>query len=259
MKQVLIIPDRNQMGECLKLADEYGLGFEYNDFYLPAVLDDEKKLNGILNEYGKCSLPEYTTVHGAFFDVIPFSIDSKIREISNYRIQQSILVAERIGAKATVFHTNYNPFLNTPGYMDSWLENNVQYWSGVLETHPEMNIYLENMFDITPDLLETLSERLGSYGNYGVCLDYAHAFLSKVAPEIWAERLGRFVKHIHINDNDGVGDLHLAWGDGRINRQKFYECYEKYMKGATVLVETSSVENKIRSLEKLRQEGFLQG
>ena len=118
---------------------------------------------------------------------------------------------------------------------------------------------MENMFDTTPDLLEQLSERLEKYANYGVCLDYAHAFLSKESPEIWAERLGRFVKHIHINDNDGVGDLHLAWGDGRLDREKFYECYEKYMRGATVLVETSSMEDKIRSLERLQQEGFLRG
>lgn len=257
MKQVLIIPDRNHMIECLELVEEYGLGFEYNDFFLPAVLDDDERENNILEEYGKYSLPEYTTVHGAFFDVIPFSMDAKIREISNLRIQQSIRMAERIGAKAVVFHTNYNPFLNTSGYMDSWLEANVQYWSSVLETCPDMNIYLENMFDTTPDLLEELSERLSGYRNYGVCLDYAHAFLSKEAPEIWAERLGRFVKHIHINDNDGVGDLHLAWGEGRINREKFYECYEKYMDGATILVETSSVEDKIRSLERLRSDSFL--
>ena len=257
MKKVLIIPDRNHMAECLKLTEEYRLGFEYNDFFAPTVLDDEEKQNSILTEYGKYFLPEYTTVHGAFFDVIPFSVDVKIREISDFRIRQSIQVAERVGAKAVVFHTNYNPFLNTQSYMDSWIETNVRYWSDVLAAYPAMDIYMENMFDTTPDLLEQLSERLSSYDNYGVCLDYAHAFLSKERPEIWAKRLGRFVKHIHINDNDGVGDLHLAWGDGKINRERFYECYERYMKGASVLVETSSMEDKVRSLEMLRQEGFL--
>ena len=257
MKQVLIIPDRNRMAECVELAAEAHLGFEYNDFFLPAVLDDEEKMSSILDGYSKWDLPEYTTIHGAFLDVIPFSMDAKIREISDLRIEQSIGVAERIGAKAVVFHTNYNPFLNTESYMATWIEANVSYWSGVLEKHPHMNIYLENMFDTTPDLLELLSEKLCRYINYGVCLDYSHAFLSKAAPEIWAERLGRFVKHIHINDNDGLADLHLAWGDGVINRAKFYECYEKYMRGATVLVETNPVESKIKSIEVLKKEGFL--
>ena len=106
-------------------------------------------------------------------------------------------------------------------------------------------------------MMEALSERLCRYDNYGVCLDYAHAALSKVAPEEWAKRLGRYVKHVHINDNDLVSDLHLAWGDGKINRQAFYDSYDKYMSKAFVLVETSSYENKKRSFEVLKKEGFI--
>ena len=112
------------------------------------------------------------------------------------------------------------------------------------------------MFDISPDILLELSERLNRYNNFGVCLDWAHAALTDVEPEIWAEKLGKYIKHVHINDNDGVGDLHLAWGDGNMKREAFYECYEKYLKGAAVLIETSPMENKIRSLELLKKEGF---
>ncbi|MBQ9136030.1 MAG: sugar phosphate isomerase/epimerase [Lachnospiraceae bacterium] len=254
MKQLLIIPDKNQMESCLGLAKEYNLGFEYNDFFEPDVLDDNAKLKELIEGYTRYDLPAYTTVHGAFFDVLPFSIDRKIREIAELRVEQSIETAKRLGAKAVIFHTNYNPFLNTKEYVKAWLDTNTAYWRGVLARHADMNIYLENMFDTTPDVLEVLSDNLSEYRNYGVCLDYAHAFLSHKEPEVWAKKLGRFVKHIHINDNDGVSDLHLAWGDGKINRHKFYECYEKYMKNATILLETSRMVNKIRSLEMLRLE-----
>lgn len=257
MGQLLIIPDRNHIEQCQELASQYHLGFEYNDFFQPAVLDDAARVKEIAEGYLNGNLPEYATVHGAFFDVIPFSVDSKIREISDLRIRQSIGVTKQIGAKAVVFHTNYNPFLNSESYNKTWIEANVDYWSKILKLHPDVNIYLENMFDATPDMLEVLSERLSEYSNYGVCLDYAHAALSKTLPEVWAKRLGRFVKHIHINDNDGISDLHLAWGDGKINRAIFYECYEVYMKEASVLIETTSMENKIRSLQMLKQEGFL--
>lgn len=257
MRQFLIIPDRNHMQECLELAQKYQLGFEYNDFFMPTVLDDEERLQEIIDIYKQYELPSYTTVHGDFFDVIPFSVDPKIREIASLRIEQSIQAAKGIGAKAVVFHTNYDPFLNTDSYIASWLKTNIVFWSDVLEKHSDMQIYLENMFDTSPDIMETLSEKLSEYANYGVCLDYAHAFLSKVKPEIWAERLGRFVKHIHMNDNDGIRDLHQAWGDGVIQRTGFYECYEKYMRNATILIETTSMENKVRSLEMLEREGFL--
>lgn len=257
MKQLLIIPDINNPDETLSLAHEYSLGFEYNDFFIPAVLDSEEKTRTIIDSYKKLTLPEYCTMHGAFFDVIPFSPDRKIRDIAVLRIEQSIEIAEKIGAKAVVFHTNYNPFLNSPGYLKGWTEQNIAFWSEILRKHKNINIYIENMFDTTPDLMEKLSESLCKYDNYGVCLDYAHAALSKVAPEIWAQRLGRFVKHIHINDNDLISDLHLAWGSGRIDRAKFYYSYESFMNGATVLIETSSAENKRISLEVLTADGFI--
>ncbi len=257
MKQLLIIPDRNNLADTMKLAEKYSLGFEYNDFYMPAVLDSAEQINSIVSEYKKINLPDYCTLHGAFFDVIPFSPDPKIRKISVLRIEQSIAVAEKTGAKAVVFHTNYNPFLNSKAYIRSWISENIAFWSGILENHSNVFIYLENMFDTTPDIMCELAENLSRYSNFGICLDYAHASLSKVNPKEWAAVLGKYVKHIHINDNDLISDLHLAWGNGKIDRNSFYSCYEQYMNNASVLIETASAENKLRSLEQLEADGFI--
>ena len=257
MKQVLMIPDRNQLEVSLALASEYGVGFEYNDFFAPDVLEEEEKRQTIVVRYREKVLPAYCTLHGAFYDVIPFSPDIKIREIAKLRIEQSMDAARAMDAKAVVFHTGYNPALNSEAYVKQWIETNEKFWSEVLENNPEINVYLENTFEATPEVLERLSERLSKYENYGVCLDYAHASLSKTAPEEWAKRLGRFVRHVHINDNDGVSDLHQAWGDGSLDREMFYHCYETYLQGATVLVETGNKEATVRSLCKLKEEGFL--
>ena len=66
------------------------------------------------------------------------------------------------------------------------------------------------------------------------------------------------IKHVHINDNDLISDLHLSWGDGKINRIKFYEIYETYLSGASVLVETTAIEAQVRSLEQMKSEGFFE-
>lgn len=257
MKKVLIIPDINNIEDSLELSKKYGLGFEYNDFFDPDVLDDEKRVEELIATYKSYELPSYSTLHGAFFDVIPFSKDKKIKEISEMRINQSIDVARRLGTSAVVFHTNYNPFLNTIGYMKHWIEENVKFWSGVLEANKDINIYLENMFDTTPEMLKDLSEELCRYDNYGVCLDYGHASISNVKPEEWARTLSGFIKHIHINDNDLKSDLHLSWGDGEIDRKIFYEAYKAHMSAASVLIETSAMENQKKSIEKLIEEGFV--
>ncbi len=257
MKQLLIIPDRKHIEKSLQLSREYSLGFEYNDFFQPRILDDEKQCAEIIGGYKKNSLPEYCTMHGAFFDVIPFSPDLQIRDISIKRIQQSICAAKNIGASAVVFHTNYNPFLNAPEYVENWIKQNADIWGAILEEHSDISIYLENMFDTAPDIMKALSERLVQYTNYGVCLDYAHASLSPTQPRIWAQTLGKYVKHIHLNDNDLVSDLHLAWGTGKINRNEFYEIYQKYTPDASILIETTAIEKQEKTLAVLKKEGFI--
>ena len=257
MKKLLIIPDRSNLADSLEIAEQYGTGFEYNDFFNPSVLDSKKKVDRIAEEYKSVQLPEYCTSHGAFFDVIPFSLDERIKEISDLRIQQSIAAAEKVGARAVVFHTNYNPFLNSESYINSFVETNAAYWGHVLRQHKNISIYLENMFDTSPDIMERIAERLCTNENFGICLDYAHASLSPIHPKSWAMTLGKYVKHVHINDNDCVSDLHLAWGAGKIDTMEFYRCYEKYMSSATILVETNAKENILASLEKLKADRFI--
>lgn len=257
MKKFLIIPKISELEASLELAREYRLGFEFNDFFMPNILDDEAVRDKIIGKYTAAGLPEYCTLHGAFFDVIPFSPDEKIRAIGDMRIRQSISAARRINAKAVVFHTNYNPFLNSPAYVKSWLEQNAAYWNGILNEFSDMNIYLENMFDSTPDIMAELAERLCSNANSGICFDYAHAALTAIPQREWTEKLGKYVRHIHINDNDFQSDLHLAVGDGKIDWNEFYGLYDNYMDKATILIETSSLENQRKSVERLISDGFM--
>ena len=257
MKQLLIIPERGNIKQSLAIAEEYGTGFEYNDFFDPNVLDDGELCQKITEEYRGLSLPQYCTLHGAFYDVIIFSVDKRIREVSDLRIRQSIEAAENIGAKAVVFHTNYDPFFSWRSYIDGWLDANEKYWSGILGEYPDMNIYFENMFDRSPDVMAELAERLCGYGNFGICLDYAHAALTPVPHEEWVKKLGKYVRHMHINDNDLIGDLHWSVGKGKINWDKFYRLYDEYLEGASILIETSSAENQRLSLEKFAADGFI--
>lgn len=256
MDKISIVPDIQNIEHIVELSKEYSLGFEYDDFFIPSILDNEEELDKRINSYLEVDLPDKCTLHGAFFDVIPFSADEQIKKISLHRIEQSIDIARRLGAKAVVFHTNYNPFLNSAAYVEQWINTNIEIWGNILKDNSDMSIYIENMFDRTPDIMVKLSESLCKYENYGICLDYAHAALSEVAPEKWAKALSPYIKHVHINDNDLVSDLHLAWGDGKIDRHSFYRCYKKYMNEATILIETSSLENINRSLNVLKADGF---
>lgn len=257
MNKFLIIPVIGEIEKSLCLAEKYGLGFEFNDFFHPSVLSNEKRLDEIIQRYLSFKLPDYLTLHGDFFDVTVFSEDDEIRRISELRINQSIAVARRLGAKSVVFHTNYNPFLKAQKYLERWLDLNEDFWSRLLSENEDINIYLENMFDDSPYLVARLSERLANFDNYGICYDYAHAALSPVPLDEWTAAVAPYAKHIHINDNDLGEDMHLAVGDGKIDWEVFAKALTGRLPNATVLIETSTLERQKRSIEFLTAKGLL--
>lgn len=82
-KKILIIPDRAELSSYTKLADRLNLGFEYNDFFIPKLLDDTEQLDAVIAEYEQMSgMPGYCTLHGVFLDVTVFSDDSLIARAS---------------------------------------------------------------------------------------------------------------------------------------------------------------------------------
>ena len=89
---MLIIPDYSKIDESLKLAREYALGFEYNDFYLN--LDDTAAIEEKISFYRRNLPPCGCTLHGAFYDVAIGSIDAQIRAVSRQRIEQSVEISK---------------------------------------------------------------------------------------------------------------------------------------------------------------------
>lgn len=248
MSRFLIIPQLNNIDESLKLAEEYGFGFEYNDFFIPDVMDDPCLTDELISRYKAHELPDCCTMHGAFFDVLVFSDDRRIREISEMRIRTSLDIARKIGAGGVVFHTNHNPALTADFYIGHWLERNEKFWRKILAEYPDLDIYMENMFDNSPYMLAGLAERLKEFKNFGVCFDYAHAVIFGSDIDEWVRVLAPYVRHMHINDNDLKNDLHLAAGDGKIDWNRFKINFDSYLSSAkTVLIETSLTENQRRS------------
>ncbi len=253
---LLIIPERNNLKSSISLAKEFGCGFEYNDFFSPGVLDDAGMQEDIINLYKSVGdLPSYTTLHGAFFDITIFSDDPLIREVSDKRVEQSIYIGRKLGVKGIVFHTNYTPNFNLDSYRDSWVKRNAAYWREKLSKYRDINIYIENMFDTDYELIKRLGEELKDVENFGICFDYAHAhvFGNQEDIESWVTNLAPYVKHIHINDNDFVSDLHLTVGAGNIDWIKFKTYYEEYFSGASVLLEVTGYEKSKQSLEFIKQ------
>ncbi len=215
MNGLYCIPKLQQLEEYAAFSRAYGAGFEYNDFFLPAVLDDEKEKGRIMERYlsiGRdCS---QDTLHGAFFDICVDSSDRRIFQVSDLRVRQSMDIAKAMGLRAVVFHTNFIVNFRLQSYLQTWLERNEAYWRQILADYPAQQVWMENMFDDSPGLLAQLAERMSDEPRFCVCLDTAHALISGSPLKPWLDELKPYVSHVHINDNDGREDLHQPVGDG---------------------------------------------
>lgn len=257
MEQLHIIPDRNRITETLELAEQYHAAFEYNDFFNPNVLDDEKTIDSLISFYLRQPHDRtHDTMHGAFLDITIHSEDSLIRKVCEHRIRQSMEIARDLGLRGVVFHTGRLHGFRDKQYLNNWLDVNEAFFGGLLQEYPKQQIFMENMFDEAPDILAQLAKRLEREPRFGVCLDYAHAAVTDVACEEWVEALAPYIRHMHINDNDRVNDLHQEIGTGQLDWGVFDKELRRFSVQASVLIEMKDLERQRRSIEYLKENRF---
>jgi len=255
--RVYLIPDREKIAESEAVRKEYGASYEYNDFFVPAVLEDREKQEEIIEAYAKVRTDFSTdTIHGAFLDVTLHSMDPLIREVSERRVRQSMEVADRMGARGVVFHTNRLHGFREVSYLNNWKRTNRDFFLNLAEKFPEREILIENMFDESPDVLFSLAEEIKGASNIGICLDYAHAAAFGERPSEWIRQLAPYIRHMHLNDNDLKEDLHLPVGEGCIDWAEFEKVRREQRLEATALIEVKGAEKQRASLLYMKQNGI---
>ncbi len=249
-----IIPKLNELDKYLELSKKYNLGFEYNEFFIPSILDDEKRLNEIIDEYKKLNRCN-DTLHGVFFDITLDSKDEKIKNISYERVRESMVIASKLKCKGVIFHTNYITWMKDEPYRNRWVELNAKAYLELIEEFKDLEIYVENMFDLDPYLLRRLMERI-NHPRIGVCLDIAHASISGVAIKEWFDNLKPYIKHLHINDNDKKVDSHQELGKGLIDYNEAYKYIKELDSKTTILIEISDYDKTVNSIKYLKDGGL---
>lgn len=253
-----IIPDAGELTAYVEFAEENSLGFEYNDFFVPDMLDDREELNKRIALYKSLGRPSgRDTMHGAFFDIVPFSWDSGIRRHSVYRMRQSVEIASELGCRAVVFHTGLIPGLvGSDKYRCNWLESMGETVRKLLNESEGVEIYMENMFDETPDELRDLAIELQDEKRFGICLDVAHVMLTKCEPQRWIQELAPYIRHFHLNDNHLVRDEHLSMGEGCIDWKYLFRLIEENgLNCASALLEMNGLCQICKSLDFVKTWG----
>ena len=251
-----IIPEIDRIEEYARLAEQYSLGFEYNDFFDPDLLDDKGAIREKISRYRQLGRPEKKdTMHGAFYDIVPFSWDSGISRHSLYRMQQSAEIAAELGCRAVIFHAGLRPeFAGNERYYRNWLET-MSRAAGELAAQWDVEIYYENVEETSPAELGELADCVRDESRFGICLDAAHMMLAGGAsPEEWLCRLAPYIRHFHLNDNHLKTDEHLALGCGAIDWKDIFEKIRQHgLQDKSMLLEVNGLRKITLSLEYLQK------
>ena len=128
MKNLHCIPNLNEIEEYLSLCAEYGMVFEYNEFFSPDLLTDPEAYEKAEKAYLAIKRNRANdTLHGAFYDINIASDDPDIRKISDKRIRAGMESAKKLGARGVIFHTNYIANFTLKSYRDAWVERCAAY------------------------------------------------------------------------------------------------------------------------------------
>lgn len=169
------------------------------------------------------------TLHGPFYDMVPGGMDKKILQATRDRLSQAFDLIPLFEPKSIVCHTGYDKKRYHDAH-DQWLETAIKTWTPLVEQlHGSQTVLaLENVYEKTPTMLVQLLSALDT-DRAGFCFDPGHmnAF-SETTMGGWLDRLGPFLRQVHLHDNDGTWDDHLAIGTGNINFEALFTHIKKY-------------------------------
>lgn len=177
-----------------------------------------------------------TTFHAPFMDLAPGSPDPAVRALTRQRFEQVLGLVPVFKPKTIVCHGSYDN--KRYGHMQAeWLQNSLGIWEWLAADIRSAGavLMIENVYEQGPAEMRTLFERLQHQG-VRFCLDigHQHAF-SRSTLEDWLQVLGPYLGQLHLHDNDGSRDSHLALGKGTNDLSILFRFLETHSVGPLVV------------------------
>jgi len=247
------------------LADQRDL--EIQDPSFGDILDGDwqasvKKARDLLDGYtGRLG------IHGPWHGLPLLIYDRRVIDLVVMRLKQALEFAAAIGATHMVLHSPFE-FYGHPEIAHSWdqyLAKEIKQVHLVLEdVLPRAEqvgcmLVMEVSYDThTLPLLELV--RSFKSDNVQLSLDTGHAaVLQRIGgppPETWVREGGRLLKHVHLQDTDGLLDRHWPPGKGKLDWSAFFNALNKLDHQPRLLLEISP-DKIVQAFRWLSERGFV--
>ncbi len=222
--KVLVKIPMEETGLCMSALRSGATGIELVDVFHAGNRDPGWKtgLNRWMEVLSQIRGP--VSIHAAHMGLNHLCWDAEIREITLARYMNAISLARQVRASLVVFHSLYNPLVAGPDHA-RWVARSAGFWENLLPFAEEMDacFVIENCWEDKPDHIVALLDAVGS-PRLKACLDVGHVNAwSSLPPADWIKSLGGHLRHLHLHDNHGRFDEHLAVGKGKIDFQAVFQ------------------------------------
>jgi len=238
MDNLLLSVAFQEVAPAVPLAERESLGIEITLYETDWLMTDGALADAVRvgQELAERGIP--VTTHGPLYDLNPGSLDPTIRDYTRKTFLRGVEVAAALRATKIVFHTCYNPLL-PDGVLKGWKEISAPVWKETLQAAGASGVAvcLENSYEPSAEFFRDLYLTFDD-GTAQMCFDPAHVHLySRDGQSAWIVTMGDHISHLHLNDNAGSSDDHLALGAGNIPYRTFLKDLCSTFCGATVVLE----------------------
>ena len=194
------------------------------------------------------------TIHAPFMDVNIATLQDKSRLNSIEQMKESIDLANKINGEAVVVHPGLTSFLPNKYFPDKVYEAANESMKeigeygkdlGVLTTFENMPTFESMIYKNIVDLNEFLTTN-----DLYMTLDIGHANHAGYAAD---EMIFDSIKHIHIHDNFGDDDSHLALGEGSIDLNHIVNNLENKNYNGIYIIEVNDYDSIKKSYEYMKK------
>ena len=217
----------------------------------------EKDFQRIATDFKNAGLQ--CTIHAPFLDLVPGSLDPQIRNASTDKLKKAFSLIEIFEPVSIVCHLGYEEPKH--GFKkDEWFNNALETWESVLEIAEKHKtpLMLENTFEKDPEMHLRILEALDSeYARF--CLDVGHvmSFAGNTWQD-WLPAMKPFLGQLHLHDNYGSYDDHLAVGKGVFDFVGLFDFLQENELNPVITLEPHEAAGLIESLDYLDSLDYFQ-
>lgn len=164
------------------------------------------------------------TIHAPFFDLMPGALDRQILAASRDKLRRAFELLPLFKPRSIVCHLGFEANKHE-GKEEEWFGHALATFRELLALAEASGVTMmvENTYETSPKQLRALLETLDSpFARF--CFDLGHSLaFARNSWRDWFPTMAPWLGQLHIHDNHGDRDAHLAPGQGSFDFAGFFD------------------------------------